>query len=83
LSTPFLLAFSEALVARLLEEGEIELVKGREMRVVEWLAGRLNTAKHGQTLISLTGDALIQCDDVIELWADNARIKELVEDLRA
>ncbi len=82
MSTPFLLGFAEALVARLLKEREIEVRPGSGEAVAAFLARGLAEASEGKSLISLTSQVLLQCDDVEELWADDERLKEIVQDLK-
>lgn len=82
MSTPFLMGFAEALVARLLEERELEVKPGKGEAVAAFLARGLAESREGESLISLTSRVLVKCDDVEELWADNDRLKEIVQDLK-
>ena len=82
MSTTFLLNFSEALVATLLHEQEIEITPGQERAVVDFLAEHIHKNRTGSSLISLVATILLECPHVEELYADNQRIKSLVEELK-
>lgn len=82
MSTAFLLAFSEAIIATLLDEREIEIVSGRERAVIRYLATELHAQGASQSLISFIARLLLACPDVEELYADNDRLKALVEQVR-
>ncbi len=81
MSSPFLLAFVEAVVGRLVQHDRIEIADGRQDEVVRVVAARLGSAGQGESLISTMSAALIACDAVEELWADDTELKELVTDL--
>ena len=82
MSTRFLLGFSNALVHELVAHGHIELTGAdRQPAVVEFVAAYLHEHGKGFSLISTTSKALIACPDVVELYADDDAIKDLVDDL--
>lgn len=77
MSTPFLLRFAAVVVERLVNAGQIEIRDGKQAEVVIFLASRLFTPEH-RSLISTLSEALIQCPDVEELFADDDDLKELI-----
>jgi hypothetical protein len=81
MSSPFLLGFVEAVVGRLVTDDRIEIRAGGEAEVVRVIAARLATATQGESLISTLSSALIACEFVEELYADDAELKDLVTDL--
>jgi hypothetical protein len=80
-STPFLYGYASALVARLIDLGRMDIAPGRAEAVVLYLADYLHERGRGGSLISQTGIALLACDDVDELYADDDELKDLVETL--
>ena len=83
MSTPFLVGFTRAIVARILAERLLDVTWGGEERVVQFVAGELATVPHGGSLISSLARALIRCPDVQELYADDTQLKGLVQDLES
>ena len=81
MSTTFLMGYSTALVHALLEDELLEVTEGAEPSVVAFVAGYLAEHRDGQSLISLTARALLACGEVDELYADNERLKEVVDGL--
>ncbi|TVQ94091.1 MAG: hypothetical protein EA397_02985 [Deltaproteobacteria bacterium] len=81
MSTPFLLHYAASLVQALLDEDLIEIRAGQEEVVVRYLAKELQLRGEGRSLISCTSQALLRCDQVEELFADDDEIKELVQDI--
>jgi len=81
MSTPFLQAFSQLVVSRLLSDGKLEVRAGSEAEVVRWLADYLAGPAQGFSLISSVSKALVNCPDVEELFADDDEIKGLVDSL--
>lgn len=81
MSTPFLTGFASAVVARLVQTEQLEIVAGSEAAVAEFLAARLFAARDGAQLITTTGKALLAAPDVEELWADDDEIKQVVQEL--
>ena len=83
MSTPFLMSFSMALVARLERERLLELALGQRERVVIYVANYLDTIARGGSLLSNVEAALLACPEVEELYADIDELKRIVEDLEA
>lgn len=81
MSTPFLTNFSAAVVRQLVQRGLLEVAPGREEAVVAHLAAELFAAREGSQLIHTTARALLSAPDVEELYADDAELIELVQDL--
>lgn len=81
MSTTFLLGYATALVHALLEQELLEVATGTEQSVVVFVAEYLAEHRDGQSLISLTARALLACGDVDELYADNERLKDVVDGL--
>lgn len=81
MATPFLQAFSEAVLAALSEQDLIEVEPGGRPAVVDFVAGRLADAREGESLISSLSAALLAAPGVHELFADDEQLKELVTDL--
>lgn len=65
-------------VTGLLQSGEIEIEQGREEEVIQFCAGELAQAGMGAQLIDSLSKALLSCEHVGELYADNERIKALI-----
>ncbi len=82
MASSFLLGFSRAVLDALLAAERVELKAGSGEEVVNFVAGRLDAAREGSSLLSSLESALIACPDVEELYADLDELKELVEDLR-
>ncbi|MEZ4318260.1 MAG: hypothetical protein R3F61_12190 [Myxococcota bacterium] len=81
MSSPFLVAFVEAVVGRLLDRGDLEIADGETDAVVHAVAARLGTAGQGESLVSTLSKALLACEAVEELYADDMDLKELITDL--
>jgi hypothetical protein len=82
MSTPFLIDFSTSLVAALLRDELLEVTPGSERAVVAFLADWLARNGKGRSLISLAAQGLLASPDVEELYADNDRIKDVIDGLR-
>ncbi|MCB9663177.1 MAG: hypothetical protein H6732_03620 [Alphaproteobacteria bacterium] len=80
MSTPFLQAFTTAVLTRLLEEELVELRPGEEQGVVHHVAAALARVETGSLISSLSA-ALLSADGVEELWADNDELKRVVDEL--
>ena len=83
MSTPFLVGFSRALLADLLGQGLIEVVPGREDRVILFVAEYLSSVPHGGSLVSSLTKAFLASPDVVEVFADDAELKQAIEDLES
>jgi len=81
LATPFLLQFTEVVLGRLVASGELEVESGKDTDVVRFVADRLGSARQGDSLVSSMVAAVLASPDVVELYADNDRIKQLITDL--
>jgi hypothetical protein len=79
-ATPFLLTFSAHLVDALADRRMVELAPGAEADVAAFVATRL--AEAGQrSLLSALSRALLEADGVIEVFASDDELKELIQDL--
>ena len=76
--SPLLLHTVHHVLDGLLAAGEIEIETGREGDVIRFCGRQLADAGMGAQLIDTLSKALIRCEDVVELYADNDRIKELI-----
>lgn len=83
MSTPFLVGFSRALLADLLGRGLIEVVPGRQDRVILYVAEYLASAPQGASLVSSLTKAYLSSPDVVEVFADDAELKQAIEDLES
>ena len=81
MTTPFLYRFSVAVLTRLLEGRRVELQPGGEEQAVLYVSNKLAQAGEGSSLISTLSAALMSCPEVLELFADEEELKELVSDL--
>lgn len=81
MSTPFLYQFSVAIVSRLVEREQLEIRPGAEEKVLNFVSGSLAAARPGSSVISTFFAALLACPEVEEVYADEAEIKEIVDDL--
>ena len=81
MSTPFMMRFAESVVDRLIAEKLAEIAPGGRAAVVTFVAGFLATSAQGGSLISGLEQALLRCPEVLELYADVDRLKQLVDDL--
>lgn len=80
MATTFLLRFSAHLVERLLQDERLEIVAGGEEATIHWLADHLGRVQN-VSLVSEVCKALLAAPSVVELYADNEEIKDLVVDL--
>ena len=83
MGSPFLLAFSDAVITALLQRKQLELNTDDPRALIREVAEALSGAKQGSSLISTLSKALISSPDVEELWADDETLKELITDLDA
>ncbi len=81
MSSPFLTGFVEAVVSRLVSTGQLEIEPGATTAVIQGVAAQLATARDSSSLISTMSAAFIATEGVIELYADDEALKELVTDL--
>ena len=82
MTTPFMMRFAEGVVDRLTADHLAEIAPGGRARVVTFVADFLATSAQGGSLISGLEQALLGCPEVLELYADLDRLKQLVDDLR-
>ena len=76
--SPLLLHTVHQVLEGLLVAGEIEVEPGREADIIRYCGGQLAAAGMGAQLVDTLSKALIGCEHVHELYADNGRIKELI-----
>lgn len=81
MSTPFLARFVDRFVSALEREGDLELVPGARDEVVAEVAERLARAGEGAQAVRAFAEALVACEGVVELFADDARLYEVMGDL--
>ena len=82
MATPFMMSFSRAVVDRLHAEGDLVLSDAATQEAVaEFVAGYLAGLKGRQSLITSLGEALIACPEVDEVFADDDRLKGVVDDI--
>lgn len=81
MSTPFLIHFSAGLVARLLKDESMEIDEGTSEQVAGYLANYLASSPSHSSLISRVAEGLLECPQVQELYADNEKLKALIESL--
>jgi hypothetical protein len=74
-------AFTRAMLARLVQEELLEIRPGRELAVVDFVSEELGTPGPGRQLLSTLSRALVQCPDVEELFADQDDLVRLVSEL--
>ena len=77
----FFKRFVEQVLTALLKTGEIEVEGGQEGRVCEEVSAAMARLGEGNSAISSLSKCLLANDAVIELYADDERLKELVGDL--
>lgn len=82
LSTPFLTAYAHRVVHRLVGAAAIEIEPESIDEVVAFVADYLASRPQGFSAISSTSKALIMCPNVVELFADDDEIKEIVDGLQ-
>ena len=83
MSTPFLQTFATAVVRQLLAEGLLEVRRGHEVNVADFVAQQLGSVGPGAQLVSSITAALIACPEVDELYADKERLGDLITELGA
>lgn len=76
--SPLLLHTVDQVLTGLLAGDEIEIESGREAEIIRFCGLQLAEAGMGAQLVDTLSKALLRCDHVEELYADNARIKELI-----
>lgn len=81
MATPFLTSFTEVVLGHLIADGQLEVEPGGVPAVVTFVAGRLGTARQGDSLVSTFVAAVLASPEVVELYADNDTIKQLITDL--
>lgn len=80
MSSVFLLRFAMHLVRRLVAEDLLELRPGSEEDVIAWVADHLGRLQH-ESLIRGVSQALVTCEAVEELWADDDDLKRVIAEL--
>jgi hypothetical protein len=81
MSTPFLDAFSRALVQRLVDDGQLVVAEGALGPVAVYLAEDLAKDQPGRSLVSSVSRALLACPSVEDLFASDDAIKAAIETL--
>ena len=76
--SPLLLHTVNQVLVGLLKSSDIEIESGREGDIVLYCGRQLAEAGMGAQLVDTLSKALLRCEHVIELYADNKRIKELI-----
>ena len=76
--TDYITKFSSEMVVRLLADGLLEIEPGADDAIATFVAGRLSRASQGGQLFASFTTALFACPDVIELYADDEQLKEIV-----
>jgi len=82
MSTPFLIGFTQSLLARLLADGLVAIAPSDHERVQVYVSNYLGTVARGGSLLSSLDAALLSCPEVEEVYCDLDRLKEVVEDLQ-
>jgi hypothetical protein len=81
-STPFLAAFAERVVSRLIEDQLVKLDgAGAEDRATLFVANWLGSRQPGSSLLSSLEAALLACPEVADVYVDIEGLKALVDDL--
>ena len=73
--------FALQVVGSLVHTGEIEIEAGQEARVCREVGAAMAELGSGHSAISSLSKSLLAHDAVIELYADDERLKELVGEL--
>lgn len=81
MGSSFLERFVDRFLAALEREGEVELRLGQRDLVVREVVDRLASAGEGAQAVRAFGEALVACEGVVELFADDARLYEIMGDL--
>lgn len=77
----YLTHFSLAIIDRLIARKQLEIVVGCDELVATYVSQNLAALGTGTQLISALTQAIISCPHVIELYADDATIKETITEL--
>ena len=80
--TDYITKFSAQMVARLLAANLLEIDPGTDTVVSKYVAERLVGISQGGQLFTSFTKALFACPDVIELYADDEELKEVVNTLK-
>lgn len=80
MSSPFLLSFTESIVVRLVDDGDL-LLTGPPDDVIRHVASALQAAGENKQLVTTLTRALITSSAVDELYADDDRLKEIITEL--
>jgi hypothetical protein len=93
-STPFLAAFAERVIGRLLAENLVQIASGDSPvagagaadraatdRTILFVANWLGSRAPGSSLLSSLEAALLACPEVVEVFVDLDGLKKLVDDL--
>jgi hypothetical protein len=67
-------------VRQLVDRDLLEVRPGGDRAVVQFLSSHLVASKPGHSLVSRLVKGLVTCPEVVELYADDAIIKELIQD---
>ncbi len=79
MTSPFHMRFTRGLVAKLTATGQLDVEPGDEEEVAFFVARRLEDAGEGGQAISTLVQALLDCPEVEELYADDREIMSLME----
>ena len=78
MASPFLERFVEQVVGTLIQHEQIEIVSGQERRVCRDVGTRLASLGEGFGAISSLSKALLEHPAVVELYANDEELKEIV-----
>lgn len=81
MSSPFLIGFTRVLLVQLLAQELIEIEAGNEDRVILFVARHLGEVREGGSLVSSLVRAFLTCPEVVELYAEDADLKRVIQDL--
>lgn len=81
MTSGFLLRYAQAVVSALRARGLIEVREGRAEAVARDLAEYLASRAEGHQAIDSTARGLVESPDVIELFADDDELKDVVDGL--
>ena len=82
-TSPLVVFVLDRVLATLREAGELDVDASRHSELVEYCAVELSKAEMGAQLVDSLVRALVDCDFVQELYADNERIKQLITEVGA
>ena len=82
-TSPLVVFVLERVLSTLRETGELDVDASRHAELVEYCAVELSKAGLGDQLVDCLVRALVGCDFVRELYADNERIKDLITEVGA